>query len=61
MSKDIRKILMNEIDELRSGNFDIKKSRTIVKAAAQVIYADRLEMEQQVHELKMMKFVGKGK
>jgi len=57
---DIRKVLMNEIDKLNKGKRDLKTSRVLVKAAAQVVYVDRLEVEEKVHDLKTLKFVGKA-
>ena len=48
---------MDEITNIKTKKNDIKQSKVIVEAAAQVIYADRLEMESKVHNLKMRKFV----
>jgi hypothetical protein len=48
MSKEIREILMNEIDSLINGKSDIKRARAICKLSAQVIYKDRLKIEQEV-------------
>ena len=48
MSKDIRNILMDEIDSLISGKTDIKRARAVTKLGAQVIYKDRLKMEADV-------------
>ena len=58
-SEDIRNILMKEIEEINNGK-DRKTGRSVSKAAAQVVYADRLEMEEKVHELKLRRFVKKG-
>ena len=59
MKTDVRKVLMDEISKLNKGKRDLKTSRVLVKAAAQVVYVDRLEIEEKVHELKTLKFVGK--
>jgi hypothetical protein len=48
MSKEIRVILMDEIDSLLSGKSDIKRAKAITKLSAQVIYKDRLKIEQEV-------------
>jgi len=48
MSKDIKQILMSEIDSLISGKTDIKRARAVTKLAAQVVYKDRLAMEEKV-------------
>ena len=48
MSKEIRDILMNEIDSLLAGKSDIKRARAVTKLGAQVIYKDRLKIEQEV-------------
>ena len=48
MSKEIRDILMSEIDNLIAGNTDLKRARAITKLGAQVIYKDRLVMEEKV-------------
>ena len=48
MAKDIRNILMDEIDSLISGKTDIKRARAVTKLGAQVIYKDRLKMEADV-------------
>ena len=48
MSKDVREVLMNEIDSLLSGKSDIKRARAVAKLGAQVIYKDRLKIEQEV-------------
>ena len=56
-SNDIRKILMDEIKNIQTGKTELKTSRVLVKAAAQIIYADRLTMEEKVHQLKMKKYV----
>ncbi len=55
----VKGMLLKEMKELQGKNPDIKKSRTVVKAAAQLIYADRLDMEEKVHSLKLRKFVKK--
>jgi hypothetical protein len=48
MKNDIRETLMNEIDSLLNGKSDIKRARVISKLSAQVIYKDRLAMEDKV-------------
>lgn len=48
MSKDIREILMEEIDSLIKGTTDTKRARAVTKLSAQVIYKDRLKMEADV-------------
>ena len=59
MSKEIRKILMDEIDSLIAGKTDIKRARAVTKLSAQVIYKDRLEVEKQVLEAKTKMVWGK--
>ena len=39
---------MEEIDSLLSGKSDIKRARAVTKLGAQVIYKDRLKIEQEV-------------
>ncbi len=53
----VKGMLLKEMKELQGKNPDIKKSRAIAKVAAQLIYTDRLEMEEKVHTLKLRKFV----
>ena len=48
MKNDIREILMNEIDSLLGGKSDTKRARAISKLSAQVIYKDRLAIEEKV-------------
>jgi len=50
MSKktEIRDILMSELDSLLAGKTDIKRARAVTKLSAQVIYKDRLAIEQEV-------------
>ena len=48
MAKDIRDILMDEIDSLISGKTDIKRARAVTKLGAQIVYKDRLKMEADV-------------
>ena len=50
--KEIRDILMDEIDNLLSGKSDIKRAKAITKLGAQVIYKDRLKIEQEVIDAK---------
>jgi len=58
--KDIRDILMEEIDSLITGKTDIKRARAVTKLGAQVIYKDRLKMEKEVLiEKKKLWFGGK--
>lgn len=58
--RNIKNILYAEIDQLNSESPDIKKAKAITKAAAQIVYKDRLEMENKVHTLKLRKFVGRN-
>ena len=60
MSKEIREILMTEIDNLINGKSDVKKARTIAKLSAQVIYKDRLAIEQEVITAKKKLWFKKG-
>ena len=58
--KEIREILMNEIDSLLSGKSDIKRARAVTKLGAQVIYKDRLEIEKEVITAKKKLWFQKG-
>ncbi len=51
----IRKILLDEIDSLISGKSDGKRARAVTKAAAQVIYATRIEIENKRIEVDISK------
>ena len=44
-TKDIREVLMGELDALMSGKVDTEHARTVTDLAAQSIYATRLELE----------------
>ena len=57
--KDVRNILMEEMNSLISGKTDIKRARAISKLSAQVIYKDRLSMEEKVYQLANRKYIGK--
>jgi len=58
--KNIKNILLKEIDIIKKGTpDDLKKSKQVIKACAQIVYSDRLDMEQKVHSLKVKKFVRK--
>ncbi len=57
MKEDIRKILLEEIDNIRTKKTELKTSRVVIKAAAQVVYTDRLKTEEKVHSLKLRKFI----
>lgn len=57
---EIRDILMKEIDSLISGKSDIKRARAVTKLGAQVIYKDRLKIEEEVIKTKQ-KLWFKGK
>ena len=48
MAKEIREVLMDEIDSLLSGKSDNKRANAVAKLSAQVIYKDRLKMEEKV-------------
>ncbi len=61
MAKEIRDILMSEIDSLISGKTDVKRARAVTKLSAQVIYKDRLKIEQEVITAKQKLWFGKGK
>ena len=50
--KDIREILMEEIDSFLAGSTDIERARTVVKLSAQIIYKDRLDIEKEVIKAK---------
>ena len=39
---------MDEIDSLIAGKTDIKRARAVTKLGAQVIYKDRLKIEEEV-------------
>ena len=61
MSKEIREVLMSEIDNLIAGKSDIKRARAVAKLGAQVIYKDRLKIEQEVITAKKRVWFGKDK
>jgi hypothetical protein len=59
-NKNIKNILLEEIDSIKKGTLDdLRKSKQVIKACAQIVYSERLEMEQKVHDLKVKKFVRK--
>ena len=59
-NKNIKNILLEEIDSIKKGTpDDLRKSKQVIKACAQIVYSERLEMEQKVHSLKLKKFVRK--
>ena len=58
--KNVKNILLKEIDSIKKGTpDDLKKSKQVIKACAQIVYSDRVDMEKQVHNLKVKKFVRK--
>lgn len=61
MNKDIRDVLMKEIDSLISGKTDIKQARAVTKLASQVIYKDRLAIEEDVLKAKTKLWFGGSK
>ena len=61
MGKEIRDILMDEIDSLLEGKTDIKRARVVCKLGAQVIYKDRIEIEKEVIVAKKKLWFGKDK
>ena len=58
--RNISKILYAEIDQLNGEKPDIRKAKAVTKAAAQIVYEHRLNIEAKVHSLKLRKFVGKN-
>ena len=59
--KDIRNILMDEIDNVITGKSDLKRARVICKLGAQVVYKDRLKIEQEVITAKQKLWFQKDK
>ncbi len=60
MARDIRDILLSEMDSLISGKSDIKRARAVTKLGAQVIYKDRLKIEQEVITTKKRRWEKRG-
>lgn len=58
MEKDIRDVLMDEIDSLIAGKTDVKRARAVAKLSSQVIYKDRLAIEQEVIDAKKKLWFG---
>ncbi len=59
--KKVRDTLMNELDSLIAGKTDVKRANAVAKLSAQVIYNDRLKIEQEVITAKKKKWFGGNK
>lgn len=58
MAKDIKEILMDEIDSLINGKTDVQRANAVAKLSAQAIYKDRLVMEKEVLEANKKRWFG---